>query len=85
MPSLYAVRVAHIMNQNERIYLDNAATSQVAPEVLAAAEDFTNLLRDKTIATGDVTRAQRNALVTARKTVASFLNCEAEEKRAIMF
>ena len=79
MPSLYAVRVAHIMNQNERIYLDNAATSQVAPEVLAAAEDFTNLLRDKTIATGDVTRAQRNALVTARKTVASFLNCEAEE------
>ena len=67
------------MKQNERIYLDNAATSLVAPEVLSAAEDFTNMLRDKTISTSDVTRAQRGSLVTARKTVASFLNCDAEE------
>ena len=67
------------MKNNERIYLDNAATSLVAPEVLSAAEEFTNMLRDRTISTGDVTRAQRNSLVTARKTVASFLNCEAEE------
>ncbi len=67
------------METRERIYLDNAATSVVAPEVLSAAEEFTNMLRDRTISTGDVTRAQRNSLVTARKTVASFLNCEAEE------
>ena len=67
------------METRERIYLDNAATSLVAPEVLSAAEDFTNMLRDRTISTGDVTRAQRSSLVTARKTVASFLNCEAEE------
>ena len=67
------------MKNNERIYLDNAATSLVSPEVLSAAEEFTNMLRDRTISTGDVTRAQRNSLVTARKTVASFLNCEAEE------
>ncbi len=67
------------MEKNERIYLDNAATSLVAPQVLSAAEEFTNMLRDKTISTGDVTRMQRNSLVTARKTVASFLNCEAEE------
>ena len=66
------------MDTNERIYLDNAATAVFAPEVLSAADDFTNLLRDKTISTGDVTRTQRNALVTARKTVASYLNCEAE-------
>ena len=63
------------MENNERIYLDNAATSVVSPEVLSAAEEFTGMLRDRTISTGDVTRAQRNALVTARKTVASFLNC----------
>ena len=67
------------METRERIYLDNAATSLVAPEVLSAADEFTNMLRDRTISTGDVTRAQRGSLVTARKTVASFLNCEAEE------
>ena len=67
------------MHCEERIYLDNAATCQVAPEVLDVAADFTNMLRDKHISTGDVTRAQRGSLVTARKTVASFLNCDAEE------
>ena len=77
--ALYAVGMVTTMKNNERIYLDNAATSLVAPEVLSAAEEFTNMLRDRTISTGDVTRAQRNSLVTARKTVASILNCEAEE------
>ena len=75
----YAVDMVMMMETRERIYLDNAATSLVAPEVLSAADEFTNMLRDRTISTGDVTRAQRNSLVTARKTVASFLNCEAEE------
>ena len=75
----YAVDMVMTMETRERIYLDNAATSLVAPEVLSAADEFTNMLRDRTISTGDVTRAQRNSLVTARKTVASFLNCEAEE------
>lgn len=67
------------MLSEERIYLDNAATSLVAPEVLDAAADFTDMLRNKEISTGDVTRAQRGSLVTARRTVASFLNCDAEE------
>lgn len=67
------------MKSKERIYLDNAATSLVAPEVLSGAESFLDMLRDHTISTGDVTRMQRNALVTARRTVASFLNCEAGE------
>lgn len=67
------------MNKNEQIYLDNAATSLVAPEVLLAAEEFTGMFQDKTISTSDITRMQRNSLVTARKTVASFLNCETEE------
>ena len=59
--------------------MDNAATSLVAPEVLSAADEFTGMLRDRTISTGDVTRAQRGSLVTARKTVASVLNCDADE------
>ena len=67
------------MMLDERIYLDHAATTLVAPEVLEAATDFTDMLRNKRISTGDVTRAQRASLVTARQTVASFMNCDADE------
>lgn len=67
------------MEQDQRIYLDNAATSLVAPEVLEAAQDFTALLRRRDISTGDVTRAQRNALVTARAAVADLLHCSSRE------
>lgn len=67
------------MKNEERIYLDNAATSLVAPEVLDAAAEFTDMLRDRSVSTSDVTRAQRSSLVRARREVASFLNCDAEE------
>ena len=63
----------------ERIYLDNAATSLIAPEVLDVATEFTDLLRNRQNSTSDVTRKQRGSLVQARKTVASYLNCDAEE------
>lgn len=63
----------------ERIYLDNAATTLVDPRVLDVTEEFTGMLRDGSLSTGDVTRAQRASLVQARKDVAAFLNCDPEE------
>ena len=67
------------MVQTERIYLDNAATSLIDSRVLDVATEFTDMLRGTTMSTSDVTRAQRGSLVTARKAVASFLHCDAEE------
>ena len=39
----------------ENIYLDNAATCLVHPRVLDQATTFTNMLRDTTLSTSDVT------------------------------
>jgi len=64
------------MNQ---IYLDNAATCLVHPRVLDKASAFANMLRDTTLSTSDVTRAQRNSLVSAREAVAGFLGCKSSE------
>ena len=64
------------MNQ---IYLDNAATCRVHPRVLDKASAFANMLRDTTLSTSDVTRAQRNSLVSAREAVAGFLGCKSSE------
>ena len=63
----------------EQIYLDNAATCLVHPRVLDKASEFTNMLRDITLSTSDVTRAQRSSLGAAREAVASFLGCNARE------
>ena len=63
----------------EQIYLDNAATCLVHPRVLDKASEFTNMLRDTTLSTSDVTRAQRSSLGAAREAVAGFLGCNARE------
>ena len=63
----------------DNIYLDNAATCLVPPRVLDQALTFTNMLRDTTLSTSDVTRAQRGSLDTARAAVAGFLGCKPGE------
>lgn len=63
----------------DRIYLDNAATTLVDPRVLDVAREFTDMLRDKGLSTGDVTRAQRRSLAEAREAVAGLINCSPEE------
>lgn len=63
----------------KRVYLDNAATTLVDPRVLDVAEEFTAMLRNTKLSTSDVTRAQRNSLVEARKAVADFIHCSPEE------
>ena len=63
----------------ERVYLDNAATTLVDPRVLDVAQEFTDMLRDRTMSTSDVTRKQRRSLVEAREAVAGLINCTADE------
>lgn len=63
----------------ERIYLDNAATTLVDPRVLNVAANFADMLQNTDLSTSDVTRAQRQSLVDARRSVASFVHCDPEE------
>lgn len=63
----------------DNIYLDNAATCLVPPGVLDKASEFTDMLRDTRLSTGDVTRKQRASLSQARAAVARFLGCDASE------
>ena len=60
------------------IYLDNAATSLPAPEVLEAAAEFTELLGDRN-SSASLIKAQTQILVQARETAAEFLNCDVQE------
>jgi len=63
----------------DSIYLDNAATCLVPPRVLDRAGAFTDMLRDTSLSTGDVTRMQRGSLAAARAAVAGFLGCKPKE------
>ncbi len=64
---------------NKKIYLDSAATSLVAPEVLASCNRFMDLYRDEKLSASDITLALREALKGARSAMAELIHCEASE------
>lgn len=64
---------------NNKVYLDNACTSIVNPEVLKAADHFTQLFASSTKSASDVTRECRSYLVTAREACAKLINCTPQE------
>lgn len=63
----------------EKVYLDSAATSLVAPEVLAACDEFMGLYRDDSLSASDITLALRESLKGARRSMAQLLHCDPTE------
>lgn len=64
---------------NERIFLDNAAWGMPRERVLDCATTFTDLFRDPTKTTRDITLAGRAWVREARAAVGKLINCGADE------
>ena len=62
-----------------KVYLDNACTCLVRPEVLQCCETLKALLSDPEITTGDANRQLRAYAAQAREAVAGFIHCDADE------
>ena len=63
----------------EKVYLDNACTCPVRPEVLQCCETLKSLLNDPEITAGDANRQLRTYAAQAREAVAGFIHCDVEE------
>lgn len=63
----------------KKVYLDNACTSIVNPEVLQCTVQLQSLLSDTDITAGDVNRQLRLYATHARESVASLINCDTKE------
>lgn len=64
---------------DERIFLDNAAWGMPRESVLDCAQKFTNLFRDQSKTTRDITLAGRKWVREARTAVGNLINCGADE------
>lgn len=63
----------------KKVYLDNACTSIVQPEVLAVAEEYAELYRNSEKSASDITRECRSYMEKARKAAARLIHCKAAE------
>jgi cysteine desulfurase len=61
------------------VYLDNNATTAVAPEVRAAMEPYFNELFGNPSSLYDLSRPSKEAVADAREKVAKLLNCDPDE------
>ncbi len=63
----------------EKVYLDNACTSIVRPEVLQCYDELKSLLSDPDITAGDANRQLRSYAARTREAVAGFIHCDTQE------
>ncbi|SDE58451.1 cysteine desulfurase [Pricia antarctica] len=63
----------------EKIYLDNAATTQVRENVIAKMQDALSNFYGNPSSTHSFGRSARTAIESARKTIAKYLNAQASE------
>ena len=67
------------MGEKRTVYLDNACSGLYSDRVLACADEFVELMKNRSITASEKTNIMRTYLASARERVARLINCSADE------